>query len=182
MRAARRGSGHCRSHVRHAGEREFGTHYSLQAPAVASPSRSPRRRRTWERSSLPGATDPGTPRSDLRQPRWCLAGGDTRNVNGGGPALAHEVEPGNELVSPTRRDVLAGRVAGGMIIEAALGAALGVTAGPHDHVHGRRQIVPRHRRAGRGIAAGRAGLRHLLFRAPKQRRGCPIHDDWTPGG
>jgi len=65
-----------------------------------------------------------------------LRGSDALHVHRGGPALADEVEPGDELVGPARYDGLAGRVSGGMIVETTLGAALRVAAGPHAYVHG----------------------------------------------
>ena len=40
-----------------------------------------------------------------------LSGADALHVHGGGPALAEEVEPGDELVGPAGYDGLAGRVA-----------------------------------------------------------------------
>jgi hypothetical protein len=61
---------------------------------------------------------------------------DTLHVHGGGPALAGEVELRDELVGPSGHDGLAGGVAGRVVVEAALWAALGVAARPHAHVHG----------------------------------------------
>jgi hypothetical protein len=65
-----------------------------------------------------------------------LGGPDTLHVHGSGPTLAHKVELCDELVGPACDDGLAGGVAGRMVIVAALGARLGVTAGPHARVHG----------------------------------------------
>jgi len=58
------------------------------------------------------------------------------HVHGGNPALADEIELRNELVGPSCDDGLAGRVAGGMVVETTLGAALRVAAIPHAHVYG----------------------------------------------
>jgi hypothetical protein len=55
---------------------------------------------------------------------------------GGNPALADEVELGDELVGPSGYDGLARRVAGWMVVETALGATFRVAAIPHAHVHG----------------------------------------------
>jgi hypothetical protein len=63
-------------------------------------------------------------------------GVNARNVHRGGPTLAHEVELGYELVSPSCHDGLAGGVAGWVVVETALGAALSIAACPHAHVHG----------------------------------------------
>jgi hypothetical protein len=65
-----------------------------------------------------------------------FGGSDAPHVHGGRPALAHEVELCNELVSPSCHDRLARRVAGRMIVVAAFGAALRVASGPHANVHG----------------------------------------------
>jgi hypothetical protein len=64
-----------------------------------------------------------------------LRGAHALHVKGGGPALADEVEPGDELVGPSSHDGLASRVARRMVIVSALGAALRVAAIPHAHVH-----------------------------------------------
>jgi hypothetical protein len=58
-------------------------------------------------------------------------------VHGSAPALAHEIDPCDELVGPARYDRLPRRVARGMIVETSLGAALRVAAIPHAHVHGK---------------------------------------------
>ena len=60
---------------------------------------------------------------------------DAPHVHGGGPALAYEVEPCDELVGPSGDDRLAGRVTRRMVVETALGAALRVAAGPHAYVY-----------------------------------------------
>jgi hypothetical protein len=57
------------------------------------------------------------------------------HVEGGAPALADEVEPGDEPVGPSSHDGLASRVARRMVVVSALGAALRVAAIPHAHVH-----------------------------------------------
>jgi hypothetical protein len=58
------------------------------------------------------------------------------HVHGGNPALAHEIELRDELVSPACYDRLPRRVARRMVVVAALGAALSVAAIPHANVHG----------------------------------------------
>jgi hypothetical protein len=63
-------------------------------------------------------------------------GTDPLHVHGGGPALTDEVELGDELVSPSGHDRLAGRMARRMVVEAALGATLRIASGPDAHVHG----------------------------------------------
>src|SRR5215216_2538550 len=66
-----------------------------------------------------------------------LGGPEALYVHGGGPALAHEVEPCNELVGPSCDDGLSGRVTGRMVVVvAALGTRLRVASGPHARVHG----------------------------------------------
>jgi hypothetical protein len=65
-----------------------------------------------------------------------LGGPDALHVHGGSPALADEVELRDELVGPPGDDGLAGGVARGMIVVAALGARLGVAAIPHARVNG----------------------------------------------
>jgi len=62
---------------------------------------------------------------------------DARDVHGGCPALAGEVELGDELVGPACDDGLAGRVAGRVVVETALGARLRVATIPYAHVHGK---------------------------------------------
>jgi hypothetical protein len=57
-------------------------------------------------------------------------------VYGCGPTLAHEVELGDELVGPPRYDRLSRRVAGRMVVEAALRTTLCVAAIPHANVYG----------------------------------------------
>ena len=57
-------------------------------------------------------------------------------VHGGNPALANEIELCDELVGPTRYDRLPSRVAGRMVVEAALRTTRCVAAIPHAHVHG----------------------------------------------
>ena len=47
-----------------------------------------------------------------------LSGPDALHVQGGGPTLAHEVEPGEELVGPPGHDGLPRRVARGVVVEA----------------------------------------------------------------
>jgi hypothetical protein len=89
-------------------------------------------------SGLPFLGRPAEERFDLLRgnlvglPR----GVNARNVHGSSPTLAHEVELGDELVSPSGHDGLPGGVAGWVVVEAALGAAFRVAAGPHAHIHG----------------------------------------------
>ena len=67
---------------------------------------------------------------------------DALHAYWGGPALAHEVEIGDELVGPPSYDRLAGGVARRMVIVAALGTRLGVAAYPHACVHGKDGCLP----------------------------------------
>jgi hypothetical protein len=62
---------------------------------------------------------------------------DALHAYRGGPALAYEVELGDELVSPACDDGLTRGVPRRMVVEAALGTALGIAAIPHAHVHGK---------------------------------------------
>ncbi len=64
-------------------------------------------------------------------------GMEALHVHRGGPALASEAYLGDELLvgPPGDDDRLAGRVARGVVVEAALWAALGVAPGPHANVH-----------------------------------------------
>ena len=71
-----------------------------------------------------------------------LGGPDTLHVHRGGPALADEAQLCDELVGPSGDDGLAGGVAGRMVVEAALGARLGVAARPHARVHGKDRHLP----------------------------------------
>jgi hypothetical protein len=68
-------------------------------------------------------------------PVGVLHGMDAQCVNRSSPALADEVELGDELVGPARYDGLASRVAGRMVIETTLGTAPRIAAIPHAHVH-----------------------------------------------
>jgi hypothetical protein len=63
-----------------------------------------------------------------------LCGAHALYVHGRGPALADEIELCDELVGPACYDRLPRRVAGRMVVEAALGATLRVAAIPHAHV------------------------------------------------
>src|SRR4051794_41704532 len=62
---------------------------------------------------------------------------DALHVHRSRPALADEVELRDELVGPTSDDGLPGGVAGGMVVEAALGATFRVAPRPYAHVHGK---------------------------------------------
>ena len=61
---------------------------------------------------------------------------DARGIHRGRPALAGEAQPRDELVGPSGDDGHSGGVSRRMVVEASLGAALRVRAGPHAHVHG----------------------------------------------
>jgi hypothetical protein len=65
-----------------------------------------------------------------------LGGPDALHVHGGGPTLAGEVEPGDELVGPACDDGLPRGVPRRMALVSALGARLRVAACPHARVHG----------------------------------------------
>jgi hypothetical protein len=65
-----------------------------------------------------------------------LGGTDALYVHGRGPALAHEAQLCDELVSPSGHDGLPRRVAGRMVVVAAQRTALRVASGPHANVHG----------------------------------------------
>jgi hypothetical protein len=55
-------------------------------------------------------------------------------VHWGGPGIAVEAELGDPLVGPASDDRLAGRMARGVVVVAALGGALGVAARPGGHI------------------------------------------------
>src|SRR5215210_2058452 len=65
-----------------------------------------------------------------------LCRADALYVHGGAPALANEIELCDELVGPSGDDRLPRRVAGRVVVEAALRATLCVAAIPYAHVHG----------------------------------------------
>jgi len=65
-----------------------------------------------------------------------LGGPEALHVHEGGPALAGEAQLCDELVGPACDDGLPRRVAGRMIVVAALRTRLGVAAIPHARVHG----------------------------------------------
>src|SRR5215211_5731636 len=65
-----------------------------------------------------------------------LGGPDALYVHGGTPTLAGETQLCDPLVGPARHDGLSGGVSGGMVVEAALRAALCITAIRHACVHG----------------------------------------------
>jgi hypothetical protein len=58
------------------------------------------------------------------------------HIERGGPAVPGEAQLGEPLVRPAGHDRLSGRVAGGMVIKAAIGTGLGVTARPDAEVNG----------------------------------------------
>jgi hypothetical protein len=70
-----------------------------------------------------------------------LQGMQAAGIDWGGPGVAVEAELADPLVGPAGNDRLAGRVAGGMVVVAALGGALGVTARPGGHINGEHQRV-----------------------------------------
>src|SRR3712207_625313 len=65
-----------------------------------------------------------------------LGGSDALHIYGGGPTLADDVQPGDELVAPPGDDGLTGGVAVRTGIAAALGTPFGVATIPHARVHG----------------------------------------------
>ena len=71
-----------------------------------------------------------------------LRGADAHHVHGGAPALAGEAQLCDELVGPACDDGLTGGVAGRMVVVAALGARLGLTACPHARVYGKDRRLP----------------------------------------
>ena len=64
-----------------------------------------------------------------------LRGLDAPHVDRRHPGITGEAEFGDELVSPPGDDGLAGGVAARVVIEAALGARLGIAARPYRDVH-----------------------------------------------
>ena len=66
-------------------------------------------------------------------------GRDAHDVDGGGPAVGSPVQLADPLVGPAGHDGLAGRVLGRRVVEAPLGAALGVAAVPGRGVDGEDQ-------------------------------------------
>jgi hypothetical protein len=62
-------------------------------------------------------------------------------VHRGGPGVAREAQLRDPLERPAGDDRLAGRMPRGMIVVAALGRALGVTARPGGHIHREHQRV-----------------------------------------
>ncbi len=65
-----------------------------------------------------------------------LRGADALHIHGGGPTLADEADLGDELIGPAGDDRLPSRVPRRVVVEAALGATLGVAAGPYTRIHG----------------------------------------------
>jgi hypothetical protein len=63
-----------------------------------------------------------------------IQGMQAAGVDRGGPGVTLEAELGDPLVGPAGDDRLAGRVARGVVVVAALGRALGVAARPGGHV------------------------------------------------
>ena len=91
---------------------------------------------------------------------------DPPRVHGGHPTLPREADLGDPLVGPAGHDGLAGGVARGMVVEAALGARLGVAACPHAHVHG----VDRRSLASEGVADHQRAQGLGVDPSPFQRR------------
>ncbi len=60
---------------------------------------------------------------------------DALHIDGGGPTLASEAEPGDPLIGPALDDGCTVQVARRVVIEAALWAGGGVAARPHAYVH-----------------------------------------------
>jgi hypothetical protein len=69
-----------------------------------------------------------------------------------GPGVAVEAELADPLEGPAGDDRLAGRVAGGVVVVAALGGAFGVAARPGGDVGGEHQRVGVRQRAGKQVA------------------------------
>jgi hypothetical protein len=57
------------------------------------------------------------------------------NVNGSSPTIASEAELGDPLICPTSDDRLASRMAGGVIVETAIGTCFGIASSPHTHIN-----------------------------------------------
>ena len=86
-----------------------------------------------------------------------LGRSESLHVHGSSPTLAGEAQLCDPLVGPTCDDGLTGRVSGGMVVEAALRAALCVTACPHACVHGINGPLPlgtSERKAGQKLPQG----------------------------
>ena len=106
-----------------------------------------------------------------RQRRICAAavwsvssiGCRRRGVDRGGPGVPVEAELGDPLEGPAGDDRLAGRMARGMVVVAALGRALGVAARPGGHIDGVDRRV-----GGRQAAASRSRSRSTSMR-PRAR-------------
>jgi hypothetical protein len=62
-------------------------------------------------------------------------------IYGSGPGVAVQAQLGDPLVGPASNDRLAGRMPRGMVVEATLGRALGITARPSGHIHGEHRRV-----------------------------------------
>jgi hypothetical protein len=70
-----------------------------------------------------------------------LQGMQAAGIDWGGPGVAVEAALRDPLPGPAGDDRLAGRVAGGMVVVAALRRALGITARPGGHINGEHQRV-----------------------------------------
>jgi hypothetical protein len=73
------------------------------------------------------------------------------------PAVPAEAELGQPLVRPARDDRLAGRVAGGVVVEATPRTGLSVVARPHAAIHGVNRLA-----IGQGLARQQRTERRLI--------------------
>jgi hypothetical protein len=91
----------------------------------------------------------GGQRTDLRSAGavGVVQGMQPAGIHRGRPGVAVKAQLGDPLPGPAGNDRLAGRVAGGVVVVAALRRALGVTTRPGGHVH------REHQRVGVGKAA-----------------------------
>ena len=84
-----------------------------------------------------GGAEPSKQRADLRGGGLVgvVQGMQPPGVDRGGPGVPGEAELADPLERPAGDDRLAGRVAGGVVVQAALGGAFGVAARPGGDVH-----------------------------------------------
>ncbi len=97
-------------------------HHQRHRPAVAEPPK--------QRADLHGGLLVGV-----------VQGVQPGRIDRGGPGVPVKAELADPLPGPAGDDRLAGRVARGMVVEAALRRALGVAARPGGHVDGEHQRV-----------------------------------------
>jgi hypothetical protein len=96
-----------------------------------------------EQRDRPTSGQPAKQRTDLRcgGAVGVVQGVQAAGVHRRGPGVAVEAQLGDPLEGPAGDDRLTGRMAGGMVVVAALGRALGVTARPGGHIHREHQRV-----------------------------------------